>query len=135
MVLLLAIARETGVRCTSVELAAELGANTALVRKLLKSLARANLVIATVGKHGGIRLGRAPENITLLEIYAAAVDDKRLFTTRLNAPDSMSKDIELFFEALMDDIEVYACRLLAKKTIAQSLVDIRLLDAADPRGA
>lgn len=132
MVLSLAVARETGRRCTSVELANGLGANPALVRALLVPLSRANIVATTIGKNGGVELARAPEDISLREVYLAIIDDKRLFDSRTNVPSVcvVSTNIGSFFEGLATEIEDAMLTKLGERTVAQSLMEIRKIDAA-----
>ena len=132
MVLSLAVARETGVRCTSGELAAGLGANPVLVRKLLVPLARDGIVLSTTGKNGGVRLARPPEEITLLDVYRAAVDDKRLFATRPNVPGLcvVSRNIARFFDDLAEKAGDGLSRFLSERTVAESLTAVRQLDQA-----
>jgi Rrf2 family transcriptional repressor of oqxAB len=132
LVLTLAVAHERGVLCTSGELATGLGANPALVRKLMVGLGRDGIVTSSVGRNGGIRLLRSPETITLLDIYRAAVDDKRLFATRSNINGNcvVSRNIERFFQDLTDEAGEQLSSLLAGKTVAQSLDVIRALNDA-----
>ena len=59
---------------TSQQLAAKLGTNPALVRKLLIPLSRAGLVETFQGKTGGVRIAKPPKEITLRDIYDASVD-------------------------------------------------------------
>ena len=133
MVLSLAVARETGVRCTSGELAAGLGANPVLVRKLLVPLARDGIVLSATGKNGGVRLARPPESITLLDVYRAAVDDKRLFAARPDVPGVcvVSRNIGRFFDDLADGAEGELAGFLSGRTVAESLEAIRRLDGED----
>ncbi len=137
MVLSLAVARESGARCTSGELAAGLGANPALVRKLMAPLARDGLIIATTGKSGGVRLARSPDAITLLDVYRSAVDDKQLFAARPNIPGLcvVSRNIDRFFDKLAGEAEHQLSTLLAGKSIAQSLAAIRVMDGQPQLGA
>ena len=130
MVLSLAIAHEAGARCTSKELAAGLGANPVLVRKLLVPLARDGIVISTTGKNGGVRLGRPPQDITLEEIYASALEEKRLFATRPDVPAKcvVSRNIGSFFDALTTDIGRNVRERLALRTVSQTLAELRVLD-------
>ena len=130
MVLSLAVAHEADRRCTSGELAAGLGANPVLVRKLLLPLARTGIVIATAGKNGGVRLGRPPENVTLRDIYLAVVDDKRLLSARPNVPNLcvVSRNIGRFFDELAEQVERSASDALAGRTVAQSLAVIRAMN-------
>ena len=130
MVLALAVAHERAAVCTSNELADGLGANPALVRKLMVPLTREGIIISTMGKNGGVRLGRAPEAITLLDIYRSAVNDKRLFSARPNVPGLcvVSRNIGRFFDGLTGEAEHQLSMLLASKTGAQSLAAIRNMD-------
>ena len=132
MVISLAVADEIGARCTSSELANGLGANPALVRTLVAPLARDGIVVATAGKNGGVRLGRRPEDITLRDVYRAVIDDKRLFTARPDVPSLcvVSTNIEAFFGSLADRAEHAVLSVLAEQTVAQSLAEIRIIDAA-----
>ena len=67
-------AREHDSLATSQQLAATLGTNPALVRKLLIPLAQAGLVETFKGKTGGVRIAKSPKQITLREIYEASVE-------------------------------------------------------------
>ena len=131
MVLSLAVAAETGARCTSGELAGGLGANPALVRALLVPLSRAGIIATTSGKMGGVRLARPPEEITLRAVYAAVVDDKRLFAPRPNVPSRcvVSSNISSFFIDLAAEAEEGMVATLGKRTVAHSLAKIREIDA------
>ena len=131
MVLSLAVADETGTRCTSAELAAGLGANPVLVRKLLAPLASGGIVVATSGRNGGVRLARRPGDITLRDVYQAVTDDKRLFAARPDVPSLcvVSTNIEAFFGSLANRAERAVLDLLGGRTIADSLAEIRALEA------
>jgi Rrf2 family protein len=56
----------------SAALAASVNADATFVRKSLSKLAHAGLVITTRGKNGASTLTRAPERITLADIYRAS---------------------------------------------------------------
>lgn len=118
------------------ELATGLGANPALVRALLVPLSRANIVTTTIGKNGGVELARAPEEISLREVYRAIIDDKRLFESRTNVPSVcvVSTNIGSFFEQLATDVENAMLTKLGERTVAQSLTEIRKIDAARTAG-
>jgi Rrf2 family protein len=57
---------------TSGELASSVGAEPSFVRRSIAKLAKAGLVATTRGKYGACALARAPEEITLLDVYRAA---------------------------------------------------------------
>jgi Rrf2 family transcriptional repressor of oqxAB len=58
MVLSVALADQDGFRCTSRTLAEGLGTNPSFVRKLLIPLTREGMIVAAIGKGGGLHLGR-----------------------------------------------------------------------------
>ena len=136
IVLSLAVARERGMRCTSAELAKGLGTNPVLVRKLLVPLVRDGIVISTTGKSGGVKLGRAPEDITLLDVYRSAVEEKRLFAIRTDGPALcvVSRNIGRFLDGLRGEAEHQFSTLLAGRTVAQGLAALRTLDAGQGQG-
>jgi len=68
------------------EICAALGFSAAHFAKVMQSLARAGLVTSTRGPTGGSRLARAPEQITLLQVYEA-VDGPARSDRCLLAPD------------------------------------------------
>lgn len=70
-VLMTALAAEPGRLQTSQELAAGTRLATPTVAKLLKLLGKAGLVESLRGAHGGYRLARAPERITVADIVSA----------------------------------------------------------------
>lgn len=55
----------------SQRLAASIHTNAVVVRRLLIALRKANLIETFSGKHGGARLVRRPQRISLLDIYNA----------------------------------------------------------------
>jgi len=52
--------------------------------KVMQSLARAGIVSATRGQHGGFRLGREPSDIVVLEVIEAIDPLERIRTCPLN---------------------------------------------------
>lgn len=67
---------------TSEVVSRSLRTNPVVVRRLMKSLGQAGLVAIRPGKDGGVRLGRAPEQITLDEIYRAIEPQIEVFALR-----------------------------------------------------
>ncbi len=57
--------------CSAADVAATTGVALPTVSKLLKSLARAELVVSTRGANGGYRLSRAPHEITAADVIDA----------------------------------------------------------------
>ncbi len=57
--------------CSAADVAAATGIALPTVSKLLKSLARAELVVSTRGAHGGYRLSRPPQDISAADVIDA----------------------------------------------------------------
>src|SRR5258708_21160651 len=99
MVLSVALADKDDFRCTSRTLAEGLGTNASFIRKLLIPLTREGMIVAAIGKGGGLHLGRAAEQITLRDLYLAAMEDKRILVRRedVAARCRISANINEFF--------------------------------------
>jgi DNA-binding IscR family transcriptional regulator len=61
-----------GCEVTSTVLAGSVNAEPSFVRRTVSRLSKAGLIVTTRGKNGACTLARAPEDITLLEIYRAS---------------------------------------------------------------
>ena len=61
----------------SQKLAASVNTNPVVVRRLLLALRHARLIETFTGKHGGARLRKKPNNISLVDIYDA-VESRRV---------------------------------------------------------
>src|SRR5260370_40654876 len=86
MVLSVALAEHDDFRCTSEMLAEGLGTNASLIRKLLFPLSRDGLIRPSVGKGGGLRLGRAADRITLRDVYQSVTENKTILAIRDDIP-------------------------------------------------
>jgi Rrf2 family protein len=67
---------------TSEVIARSLLTNPVVVRRLLKSMEHQGLVEIRPGKDGGVHLGRAPDQITLDDIYKSVETDAGVFALR-----------------------------------------------------
>ena len=130
IVLGIQIAEEDRVRCTSQKLAESLGVTPSFVRRLLVPLTRDGIVESSLGKHGGVRLARPPESITLRDIYCCVTEDKRLWTARPDVPCRCvaSANIGEFFECVADEAEALVLEMLGRRTVADSVAEIRKLE-------
>ncbi|MDD3762662.1 MAG: SUF system Fe-S cluster assembly regulator [Nevskiales bacterium] len=70
-VLLTVMARDPGRTLSGQELAERTGIPAPTVSKLLKQLSHGGLLLSLRGAHGGYRLARAPDRISVAEIIAA----------------------------------------------------------------
>jgi len=133
MMLSLALAQAEGdERLSSARLAEGVGSNPAVVRRLLAPLMQAGLVRSTMGRDGGVSLSVDAAAITLAEIYKATLGDKRLWTGRSGMPHQclVSCNVEQFFGNLADEVDESVVRLLGERTLADTLLELRTLDAA-----
>lgn len=131
LMLSLAFAHAEGVaQLSSSQLANGLGANPSLVRKLLAPLANAGLVHATYGRDGGIRLVRSANSIRLREIYSAVIGEKSIWTPRAVPHRCLvSSNVERYFVGLAAQADDAVLKTLEHKTLADSLAELRILDA------
>lgn len=114
------VALEAGEQVTSAEMASSVNTNPAFLRRILGALSRAGLVESQPGAHGGWRLRRTPENISLLAIYHA-VDEGRLLAIHHhpNPTCKIGGVIQSTLEAYFGEAEAAFERTLAHQTLAQ----------------
>lgn len=58
-----------------------LGASPSYFQKLLRKLAKANLITSVSGVKGGFKLKKSPEDITVYDVYLAIEGSKNIFTS------------------------------------------------------
>ena len=131
MVLSVALADQDGFRCTSRTLAEGLGTNASFIRRLMIPLTREGMIVAAIGKGGGLHLGRAAGQITLRDVYLAVMDDKKILVARedIRIRCRISANISEFFAEVATDAETAMLDALSRRTIADSLAEILRLDA------
>jgi Rrf2 family protein len=104
---------------TSADIAAHAGTNPVVVRRVLGRLREAGLLTSEKGHAGGWRLARAPQTITLADVYLAL--DERLIATG-DKTDTSDCSIEYALHRrvadVMQDIEQSLIERLATTTIA-----------------
>lgn len=83
--LLAGLGYRKGREATSGELAMSVNTSPSFVRRTLAKLSKAGLVETTTGKSGTCRLGREPNEISLLDVYEA-VDAPKAFAIHAYAP-------------------------------------------------
>jgi Rrf2 family protein len=71
---------------SSQQIARSVNTNPVVVRRIVGALRRAGLVEVQPGAAGGARLARAPEEITLLEVYRTVEDGAPLFALHTQPP-------------------------------------------------
>lgn len=133
--LFLAVAAEEGsALVSSTQLAERLGTNPSLVRKMVASLAKEGLVESVMGRTGGTRLARTPQDIPLTEVYLCAVGDKPLWTCRPEGEHEyqVSTRAAAYFERLTERAEQAVLRTLGDQTLADALHEMRCSEHSQP---
>lgn len=105
---------------TSAKIAAHVGTNAVVVRRVLGRLREAGLLISEKGHSGGWRLARAPQSITLADVYLAL--DEQLVTTgnENHTPECpVEHALQRHVSDLMADVERSLIERLAATTIAE----------------
>ena len=117
---------------SSTQLARSLDTNPSLVRKLMVPLVQDALVTSIKGRSGGVRLGRPADQITLREIYRSSIGDKPLWAPRPEGPREclVTNHSAEYFARLTDETEVAVLGVLAGRTLAESLDELRAIDRA-----
>jgi Rrf2 family protein len=72
--------RPSGSSVSAREVALEMGIPVGYLPRIMGDLARSGLVVSTVGRSGGYRIGRPPARISLLEVIEAVEGDSRRTT-------------------------------------------------------
>ena len=103
---------------TSAEIAAHAGTNPVVVRRVLGRLRAAGLLIAEKGHAGGWRLARAPEAITLADVYLA-LDERLAPEAEAAAPRcEVEHALERRMAEVMEEAEAALIARLGATTIA-----------------
>lgn len=109
---------------TSAELATCLMTNPVVVRRVMGDLRRAGLVSSAKGHNGGWSLVRAPDAISLRDVYAAL--GERLLVRTEAAEGSPTCQIVRTVNSVMADVLDDAEALLAARLSRMSLADLSL---------
>jgi Rrf2 family transcriptional repressor of oqxAB len=131
IMLSLALADEHGIaNVTSSHLADGLGVSSSFVRSAIVPMVREGLIASSMGKFGGLRLGRPASAITLREIYNAGTREKRLWDVRSDVPSRciVSANIESFFDGLSGGADELIGAWLSQQSLADALGSIRRID-------
>jgi Rrf2 family protein len=116
-----------GEPCTSSQIADSLNAEPSYVRRAIAKLTRAGLVKTTRGKSGASVLARAPEAITLLDIYRAA--EAPPASAAHAYPVQPACPVSVAIQPCMADLLAHAQSAfeaaLAQRTVADLVADLR----------
>ncbi|HEY8485384.1 MAG TPA: Rrf2 family transcriptional regulator [Longimicrobiales bacterium] len=122
---LVLLERGGGEPVPSERIAASVGTNPAVIRRILCMLSRAGLTRSRLGTGGGAMLARAAREVTLLDVYRA-VEDGELFV--LHAGDErcpVGRHIEGVLEEAVGAARRAMEEALAKRTLADVCSRVR----------
>lgn len=122
----LALAKHQGHEVlTSSQIAASVNTNPVIIRRCLGDLRRAGLVSVIRGAGAGWSLARAPEEITLVEVYDAVRPDPRfgLHHTEPNLECPVGRGIRPALSRVYGNVEDALRRELALVSVAEVLAD------------
>ena len=110
------------------QMAESVGTNASYIRKILALLKKAEIVDGHRGI-SGYRLIIAPEQLTLLQVYKAVMDEPRihLLDIHQNSSDQciVGRHIRPVLTDMFADIEQAFARSLAGRTLADCIADMR----------
>ena len=124
--ILLCIAKFDGVfKMTSTFLASSVNVNPVIIRKTLGQLKAAGLVEVAAGV-GGAKLLKAPQDITLREVFQAVEEDVDLFHIQENPNPQcpVGRNIQQVLGARLSVVKDNMLADFARVTLADLLVDI-----------
>jgi Rrf2 family protein len=124
------LSQQEGVPLSSEMIAGSVNTNPVLIRRLLAMLAEAGLTTSQLGAGGGALLVRAPEDITLLEVYRA-VDDAQLFAMHREEPNPacmVGRNIQEVLRGIIDDAQQAMEASLASRTVADATADVERVE-------
>lgn len=121
-----ALAYRQGKDTSSAELALSVNTSASFIRRTLAKLSKAGLVKTTVGKTGACRLEKAPERISLLDIYRA-VDAPKAFAIHPYEEQKncrVSCRIKASLERALERAQSGMEASLSKISLAEILMDV-----------
>jgi len=112
---------------TSSQIADSMNAEPSYVRRAIAKLAKAGLVATTRGKSGACTLARAPESITLLDIYRASEAPPAAIPHAYQVQHScpVSKVFQPSMGHMLDHAQSAFEAALAQRTVADLVAEIR----------
>lgn len=106
----------------SEEIAASVGTNPSVVRRILGDLSRAGLTSSQLGKGGGALLARGPKKISLLDIFCA-VEEQNLIAMH-RTPPSQSCEIGRAIQPVLQSMAATAEHAFFDALEGHSLKDV-----------
>jgi len=127
IVLLLATDRAQDRRINSAEIVAKLGTSQSYVKKILGQLVHADIISSGAGKNGGFFINKAPEELTLLDVYYAIEGRDTMYQPK-HIADHFLSDKHFIREKEEDIIQIFSD---AEKAYCEKLSTYKLSNLQD----
>ncbi|EFU40410.1 transcriptional regulator, BadM/Rrf2 family protein [Paenibacillus vortex V453] len=116
---LVALERHSG-KCSSGDIASYLHLESTLIRRILKTLAHADMIESREGRDGGYRLKKNASDITLAEVYSILQVHNSISDGMLDATTGhcFAAEIRESFAGILSEIEESTLKILESRTIA-----------------
>lgn len=124
IMLLLYTEKESEEWLTSDYIAGSVGVNAVVVRREIKKLKQAGLVISKEGKNGGVKI-IAEADIDLSKIYLANVTDKEEKYNNTNPKCAVGGSINQQLEEIYQQTEVQVIEFLKKITLSSMYTNLK----------
>ncbi|MHA2854304.1 RrF2 family transcriptional regulator [Paenibacillus lautus] len=116
---LVTLERHSG-KCSSGDIASYLHSESTLIRRVLKTLAQADLIESREGRDGGYRLRKNARDISLAEVYSILQVHSSISESMLDAAAGhcFAEEIKESFAGILSEIEESTLKILESRTIA-----------------
>ncbi|RAR45836.1 Rrf2 family transcriptional regulator [Paenibacillus sp. MDMC362] len=116
---LVTLERHSG-KCSSGDIASYLHLESTLIRRVLKTLAQADMIESREGRDGGYRLKKNACDITLAEVYSILQVHSSISDSMLDAAAGhcFAEEIKESFVGILSEIEDSTLKILESRTIA-----------------
>ena len=125
---ILILVSESPAPMNSDQMAGSVGTNASYIRKILALLKKAGIVDSRRGVTG-YALTIAPEQLTLLQIYQAVMEEPKIHLLDIHQNPSdrciVGRHIRPVLTGIFSDMEEAFARSLADKTLADCIADMR----------
>jgi Rrf2 family protein len=126
------LAHEQPRALTSEYIAGSVNTNPVVIRRVLRMLSRAGLVVSTEGARGGTKLARKPGEISLQDVHHA-VDRAELFPMTRSEPNPrcpVGRSVQKVLGGHVDRLEAALQKQMSRTSVSDVLAGVR---SARPR--
>lgn len=109
---------------SSTQLAQSVDTNPVVVRRLLAKLKKHDIVDSIAGAQGGFLLAKAPEDISLWNIYKAVQEEELFIRHKTNEDCDISCNLELLVKDTFNEAELAMRPALEHSNIANLSFDL-----------